>query len=426
MSAVEVYDFTELPEDSGSTAEPSVAAHDVDVLYTAGSTYSTSTNWGSSFGYMLDVQTHLLDPRWKGRERGHGDQSVIWFPAASSFVWSTQVDDVASGQVRVRLFFMPGPPTSLTLRPLHLRGRYLSVLLRADQVGLAGWNYDYPQLCVGNQFLYVTVTAFQGDAQRSVLYRIAAHDILTTTGPLPFNYVVDDGDYGSFGGAQQCDRRFVWARHLADHCIRLYHLDENSGFFVTTDLQLNGWSSDDYISVTPDGMKWIDEHESDRIVGTMLPNGDVVFAWACGRDPKHPEPFIRAYQFSPTEDDTWQVRGKRSLWNPTFALGFPSLTTAQGALGISFGWGGGHTYYASHGIGILETPLSPSSSVDLLTAASSTIGAERWGDFVHVRPGFDDRGAPNRFVAGGFSMHRNRWDAVSGRCHYVQFGVPLP
>ncbi len=152
------------------------------------------------------------------------------------------------------------------------------------------------------------------------------------------------------------------------------------------------------------------------------------FAWNAGRDPntvpagrRIPHPRIDLIKFDAT---TFGLIQYLPIFNASHAFAYPALgVNSEDEVGFSFAWGGGGTFYANVGVGILTGTIFLQN-----TFTSSHSGYGRYGDYGAVRRHYPetrlfsaaDYGIPARpGVGDGFSYDER----------YVLFGrssVPAP
>jgi hypothetical protein len=113
---------------------------------------------------------------------------------------------------------------------------------------------------------------------------------------------------------------------------------------------------------------------------------------------------------------------QRSIWNPSYSFGYPTLTTNQvgNDIGIAMGWGGNAHYWANVAVGDLtQSPFV----VWNVTSSNTSCQCGRWGDYMAIRPDYGYNRAG--FTASGYgTMQRN---SPSGGYiydnHFVRFSV---
>jgi hypothetical protein len=133
------------------------------------------------------------------------------------------------------------------------------------------------------------------------------------------------------------------------------------------------------------------------------------------------------------QGEKWNCASNRDIWHRDLAWGFASITTAGVWLGgkptphiaMSCGWGGAGTKFSNFSAGFVEMPISPASKFVNYTFAKSTVGADRWGDFLTTHP--HDRRA-DTFVTAGFVVQKSTRegaapDNVESVVHYVEYAI---
>jgi len=337
-----------------SPPEPTAAAVDDVVYYTASRVHAVSTDGGETFGAW--AYTGTVFGGSDGTLRTPiGDESAIYAPLVDRFIWAMLYREPGSGRNVLRLAFTG------TNEVASGATSWAYLDLDADGLARPGYSFDYPQLAVTLAHLYVTANLFNGSDRTQIALRLP----LGAFRPLEphqvgFEYFLDDSDW-FFGPVQSCTSRFLCVQHISLDTVRLWSWEESaSAAIAADDVSVPPWSDGDYSSLTPDGKDWLD-HCGARAVGAQV-GDDVVIAWSAGRDSagghRRPHPYIYFAHMAP-DGDGFALAGTRTMWNPAFAFAVPSVAVLGGRAAFNCGYGGGSTHYPTPLMGFLELPFAP-------------------------------------------------------------------
>ena len=303
-----------------SSLEPCAAATGNVVFCTYGAAISMSTNAGKYFPQSQNWSSSvLLGPP------PCVDMSTIWIPQIKRLVW-VMLAEGAPDRLRLCVSSIPAL-TSSSARSWQVGEITPSTLgLGTDRMGTP-LGFDYPQLAVGKNFLYITVRiSHPKDADHTDLYsyaaailRIGLEALGSDAQNVGFQYFTRL-DVTSFCSAQDSGETAYWAGWApSGGRLRVYRCDENSSTISWYDVPVPPFSTDtqSYLSSTPDGKNWLD-HLDNRITGGCFlrqgfdkDTGDVknlddylAFAWTAGRSGKWLEPYITIIElfFRPAYD----------------------------------------------------------------------------------------------------------------------------
>jgi hypothetical protein len=384
MSIVDVIKNVSLdPIGETSAVEPTAAKGDDCVFFTQGFSVRLSTNSGSTFQGFAWSSPHSVFPGASGDF--FGDQSTLWAPQTKRFIWAMVHGPTRDAQLHIRLAFTSAAEMKST------QGRSWTWLdIDPSQLGLRDM-FDYPQLSIGENFLYITAHLGQGGFISGAIWiRIALQDLVAMDShSVGFEYFVSRSTF-NFGMAQRCRTRAFWASHEGkDNLLRLYFIDESSHSIGHEDVAIPKWNTTDYQSLTPDGQNWLDLVFG-RITGTFFAPDTMVFGWTAGRDSERPHPYIYLVEISQNRNSgKAKLAGVRHIFNREHAWAFPALGSVpsagrRGPLAMSCGWGGGNRHFSNHSVGFVDLPLSAGPGYTNKTVSKSSIGAVRWGDFLTV------------------------------------------
>jgi hypothetical protein len=344
------------------------------------------------------------------------DQILQYVPSIDRFVWLMQFCGTGSGCLnginRVRI------ATASPQQIIDSGGTawtYWDVL--SGTFGLGTTTMDYPDLAVGDNFLY-----FSADAVGSglLVVRMPLKDI-QGGGSLGLGYTNPSDGSVAYGGhlSQNTGNAVFWAGHNNNSQMRVFTMAENSNQYSWRDVDIDSWPNGTIASIAKDGTTdWL------NFLGTSFPKNAVLgitrrtanevwFAWTAAAG----SGFKRAHvQIVELDVSNYHVISQWQIWNDDYAFAFPSLATnAGGEVGISLAWGGNQDW-GNHAVGFLGDFIVwfPEASDTAIT---------RWGDYVSVR-----RNAPdsNMFDASGYAVLKQTPPATGTRFdpYYLQFGRP--
>lgn len=133
------------PDPSGDDSEPGV------VLQTGNDYIRYSKDKGQTFQMLAN--TDVIDNKFAGGQ--HGDQVMLFVPQIQCFVWYLQYDaDPKSKDGAFRIAF-----AKLSDLQTKLKGVWSVYDWVSSDFGLAGVDFDYPDLAATDTFLYATTNA---------------------------------------------------------------------------------------------------------------------------------------------------------------------------------------------------------------------------------------------------------------------------
>jgi hypothetical protein len=453
---------------TGTPVDPSGASgttgNGQDVVLTTGNTYaSVSVDGGQTFtninpfcmfGYTNcdaagnPTGTPLVDGNLCC------DQVVQYIPAINRFVWLMQ--SWPSGWingVRVNAMNQPIPSGNNRLRivvvsPDDVRSwatgggsSWLVLDLTTATLGLTGANdwMDYPDMSVGNNFLYVSVDRL-GSGTGLIVARIPLNQ-LSSAGTVNIGYTgpgdINGRAHGSHLTQNPGDTMF-WAGHNTNKKLTIFDMPENSNRFGWRDVDINSYSNStsDYSSTTPTGTDWLVGSRTgitvaqvpgfglENIQGAVrvpIPQGlcppegcspiadEIWFAWGAGKNTSsgRPHPYVEVVKI---DSQSFAVKQSMHIWNDKFAFAYPAFARNFNFIqevGVAIGVGGGDRE-AHTSVGFMQDFL-------VWALSNSDSSMTRYGDYVTIR-----RASPDErlFSAVGYGIRAG----VGFDPHYVLFG----
>ena len=379
-----------LAETGGTTAtigEPTVANNDQE-LFLAGNWYATkSVDGGTTWTAVAPDASFPPD--------GNGfccDQVVAYDPANNLLFWLLQYKRDALEHKRnlLRLAVKRGGTLGdNTWQTWDLRPE-------TTNAAWAGTWFDYPDLELGDNFLYLTTNNFDGDAfQRSVVFRLPLQT-LRDRGSLSYRYFASTENF-SLRCVRGARDTMYFASHNSTNRVRLFSWPESAPTPTVHEVDISVWNSGPYSAPGPDGTNWL-RRCTDRITGAWLANGSIGLAWtANSADKDRPFPYIRVIEIDAA---SMQVTADRDIWSNDYAFAYPNgAVNAAGKIGITLFRGGGGLN-PGHVVGAFD---EASGSWDLAVTRDGTNGPadNKWGDYLTCRPHTPDG---QTWLATGYTL----------------------
>ena len=418
------------PDSSGASSD--------DVVLASGNTYaSLSTDGGRTFT-QLDPTTIFPNQDAAGNLIDGGlccDQIIHYAASINRFVWlmqfnrATRVGDKPgepTGPNRLRLAV--ASPEAIINNITQMSAAWASYDLTSAMFGLGNDWMDYPDIAVGDNFLYISVDAVRAVGGSGLMVvRIPLSELENGGGTINFRYTDPDKSTSAYFMhiMQNPGNEVFWVGHLSDSKIQVFSWREDSTRYSWRDIRINTWPNRDFSSITPDGTtNWLTMGPyGGNILGATRRLGpgetdELVFAWTAGRGGDFPHPHI---QFVGLDRSSFRKLYQFAIWNNDFAFAYPAFTTnANNELAASLAVGG-PSLFPTHAVGFVEDGQYFFSSV--------SDGANvRNGDYYTVRSHF-----PNSKLLSAFGYGIRLIDpTMSTNCyiapfcrfdpHYVLFG----
>jgi len=291
--------------------------------------------------------------------------------------------------------------------------------------GQPGISFDYPDLSVGNNELYISWDAGVGCSSCDWGFQVARTSLsgLAAGGTITIEYTDPaDGrmDWGSHLSQNTGDTIF-WAGHKDNTHLRVFSALESEGVYSWRDVGITGFATGPLSSTTPDGQDWMTklaDFPGNSVIGaTRVFGNEVWFAWSAGTDDNFPQPHIEMVAIDPSNG--FHKDQQVQIWNGNYAFGYPSLSTnaCTGEIGMSFEYGGNGNY-ENHVVGFWGDYIA------YITTASDA-GSDRYGDYVTIRQvPYTADNPGNLFSAFGFGVNSTAGGGKQTDVRYVLFGRP--
>jgi hypothetical protein len=398
---------------ASTVAEPSGGATADGIIFaTANWTAAYSTDGGSTF--------HQLNPTTIFPSDAVGyccDQIVQYVPSIDRFVWFLQGNGYRLA--------MASPAAIQT----YGGNAWTYWNLTPDIFG-ACTSFDYPDLAVGNKYLYMSWDAGKNcnggfQVARTSLAGIQAGGTITIEFTHPSDAPMAWGSHLT----QDTGDEVFWAGHNNNSNMRVFSLKEGDGFYSWRDVGISSWANNAPTSLTPDGQDWLAKNFNgpggnsfprNGVIGATRSGNELWFAWTAGTDDHFHQAHVEMVQLDLS--NSFHKDQQVQIWNNDYAFAYPALATnvCTGEVGLSFEYGGNSTYYENHVVGFWGDYLA-------YITTGSDVGTNRFGDYVSIRqapPTGTDPG--NLFAAFGYGLNKvpAPGTGTNTDVHYVLFGRP--
>ena len=398
--SVTIFTNAALGINGSTTNEPSGAVGGGVVFMTANLFAAYSTNNGGSF---TQLNPTTIFPSALGGICC--DQVVEYVPSIDRFVWVLQCAQGYRVAAASPASVKSSSGTAWTYYDIS-----------ASMLGFTG-SLDFPDLAVGNQFLYLNFDAESG----RVVLRIPLTEI-QSGGTINFSWTdPKDSPMAYFGHLSQNPRDEVfWAGHNSNSSMRVFSWAESSGSYSWRDVAIGSWPNDNskLTSTTPDGQDWLSKLRSDdnnfiqgstRVLSADGKTNQIWFAWTAPSGNDFPQPYVQLVVLD--RANNFRLVSQSQIWSANFAYAYPMLAVnANNEIGLSLGYGGGGNY-ENHAVGFWGDFV-------VYPTTSSNVGTGRYGDYVTIR---QDPSQPARFHAFGFGLIKDT-SGTRTDTRFVAFG----
>jgi hypothetical protein len=260
----------------------------------------------------------------------------------------------------------------------------------------AGQEFDYPDLEVSNNFLYMTTNTFRiedEDFTQSVIFRIPLDELAAGD-------VLNHRHWSSENFSLRCTRgsrdTMYFASHNSLNQVRVFSWPESADDVTFQDVDISAWSAGDYQAPGPDGANWLGRCDP-RITGAWVGNGVIGLAWSANQRATRPFPYVRVVRIAA---DTMTVVDDADIWSANHAYAYPdACPNDRGHVGITLFRGGGDRH-PGHVVGVWD---DFSNGWQLVATADGTHGPidRKWGDYLACR-----RRSPDglTWIATGYTL----------------------
>lgn len=330
------------------------------------------------------------------------DQDILYIPSINSFVWT-----LLSAEAPI-LLAVASPQQIQDSKALS----WTTYLVPPTAFRRENDAFDYPQLAMGDNFLYLTANL--GNPGGALIARLPLADIGARRTINASYVIVKDAAY--ICPAQLTGNKgwFGWMRNYSS--LRIFSWRETSGAMDPSfDVAIATVPTENYHSLTPDNDDWLPDTSKigPDISGAARSGQELWLAWSAGRkvagkrENAVAQPHI---EIAVINIQAKKLIRQRYIWNPDFAFAWPALAANPAQeVAMSFAWGGPQ-HYPQHAVGILKR------REDFVTTTSGP-SAGSGGHYSRTQLAFPNIDA---FVAGGFNSPKGNGQAKN-HPHYVVF-----
>lgn len=358
----------------GPVAEPSVATNGDAVLITANWSAFLSTDGGKSFN-MLDPYVKFGSPAV-----GNGfccDQVATYDPRHDMAIWLLQgVQNTDGNTIRILV------STGMNIK----QDKWMAYDLNQEILGQGNWKqvwFDFPDLVVSSDYLYLTVNLFPVEGRldtlagfpESLVARVPLADLAAAKATHLDLVSLDDSfaprvARGSTGTA-------YWATHGSDTSkLRVFSWPESSLDIHYESTTVEAWRDPGQPTTSAVSTVGVDKaHQrpwlarlDGRITAAWQANGRVGFAWSASQDPSngYKQPHVRIAIVDPAH---LKARPNQpNIWSDDVAFAYPSVAALpNGEVGIAVAYGGGKRFPSTAVGTLVGDQNQPDVTWDLIT-----------------------------------------------------------
>jgi hypothetical protein len=363
------------------------------------------------------------------------DQIVQYSPSIDRFIWLIQGCDYANSDAPC--YKKPGAKQGVRLAvasPADIMNSngtaWTYWKLTPDLFGdwfPSGTTFDYPDLSVGTNYLYVSWNANKPSCTLPCGLEVIRVPLLELQNFTVIHPDASDPSKNDLARAshltQNTEDEVFWAGQNLNSSLRIYSWAEDEPAPFSRDVPISSWANTKLESSTPDGSVLLCAGCWFNVLGATRDTflNQLWFAWNAGVDSNFPQPHIEMVKVTiiPDTIDRYQIE-QAQIWNNDYAFGYPALSSSSCpgfGIGLSLGSGGNNKYYADHVVGFW-------GDFKLYKTTHSDLGpGSKYGDYFTIRQNSDNLGFWDAF---GYGVHSqpgggNPWDV-----RYVLFGRACP
>jgi len=363
---------------SGLTGEP-VVANSGPVVFATGNWWAAvSSNGGQTFNYF--------NPSTMFTASFGGfccDQKTVYDPSRDIFIWTLQYLSSGPAGAGQNIFRVA------IARPHEA---VLGNWYYYDFVSATNTEWDYPDLCLSNDYVYYFTNRGAygaGTVNNSFVFRLPLDPLSTGVG---FGYGYLDFGANGFGNLSwHCARGardiVYFASHNTTSQVRIFRWAENSGSLSWDDVDLSvAWPNAVRVCPTPDGRDWCG-FDDGRIKAGWVGRRMIGFMWNASAGGGFAVPYVEAMRVN--ESDRAYI-DRPYIWNSTLAFQYPEAApNARGDVGVVV-HGSSATIYPAFWVGI-DDDFSrdagygpPGWEVAFVREGTQGPTGNRWGDYFSV------------------------------------------
>ncbi|MBX9785140.1 MAG: hypothetical protein K2X48_17775 [Chitinophagaceae bacterium] len=378
-AAINFYKFQNERTGGGVNITPDVnaAANRGVVLYSYNSSVRLSTDSGRTFTTINPTTIFPSGPVTDaaGNNISNGfccDQIIQYVPSIDRFIWFMQFcGNGANCLLGRNIIRVASASTADIISSGATAWTYWDIT--STQVGATAGALDYPDVSVGDNWIYISSDAVNTGL---IVMRLPLREIQLGTGfTFWFTQATDGGN--AYGGhvSQNTGNEVYWAGHVSISKMRLFSWRESETVYYWRDRDINSWTQA-YSSNTPSGVNWLAfGFPGNAVLGVTRRNNEVWYAWNAGAGGGFTNAQIQVVKVRNTD---YSVIEQMQIWNNDYAFAYPCFATnTDNEVGISLGWGG-RTTEAHHAAGFMGDFI-------VYYPRLSTSSVNRYGDYVSIR-----------------------------------------
>ena len=290
--------------------------------------------------------------------------------------------------------------------------------------------FDYPDLSVGNNFLYMSWDA-GGTGCGGLQVARTSLTGLQAGGTITIDFTDPANSLRAWGGhlMQNTLDEIFWAANVTNSRMTVWSLQEASNTYFWRDVGVSTWANNNPTSTTPDGSDWICKNFNgctgngafprNGVIGATRSGNQLWFAWSAGTDNNFQQAHIEMVTLD--RNNNFNLTQQVQIWNNSYAFAYPALATnaCSGEVGLSFEYGGNGNF-ENHVVGFWGDFIA-------YIMSASNVGTNRFGDYVTIRQApLSERNPGNLFTAFGYGLNTVPPPGVGTNTdvHYVLFGRP--
>lgn len=397
-------------------AEPSVGGNG-RVIYLSGNKFaSVSGDYGKTWTW---VDSFTKFPLPTGLTQFCCDQSVFHDRTHNLTFWLLQYhrqNPTVSGHNAITLAVAHGQREAFegTWTTYTITPQQTEPVTYSDN----NWWFDYPDVAVSNNYLYITINPNNGPSQNAVAFRLSL-DTLASGGALPTSWPHFIAPNGFLRPTQGATDTMYFVQHIDNMTERIWTWPEASSTPTYVDRTVNAWNNTAAHATCGDGTNWL-AYSLNVVQTAWVAKGKIGAMWNSAEGGGFPLPQVRYALF---DQATLNPVSQGSIWSTGIAWGFPSVNVDdRGDIGgtIGAGCGGGA------GAPQLQAWIADSYNSDAIQPLTNTtiaVGTNgpadaRWGDYYVTR-----RMVPysNTWIGTGVVMNGGS-DSLHTAVHMVWFG----
>jgi hypothetical protein len=387
--------------------EPSAAVRGQEILFTG--------NWYAAFsrdgGLTFDcVDSSKTFPRSPHDQEFCCDQVVMYSREHDVMIWLLQYSRWAGQR--------PNQSSTENIHRLAVAAgddiraqRWRFYDLRPAVIGASSneW-FDYPDLAVSNDFLYLTTNAFEtgGNTRftRSIVARMPLRQ-LRNYEPVQVEFVAPP-DAGTLKLARGAASTMYFATHVragSAQYVRAYSWPDATNAIQFDDVLVQRWNPGASAAPGPDGNDWLGRRDG-RITAAWFVNNRLGFAWTAGHGAPFRFPHVRVAIVDPA---TMVSVAQPHVWNDAYAFAYPAAApNRDGSVGLVVAFGG-NRWHPSLSVGYLQSGAA-GLTWRLARAVLGTDGPGgddegKWGDYLAL---LAHPTQSNVWMAAGYTLQGGR------------------